>query len=111
MRQPRRVPWQSPKHFRELYDLLSAPGSDTDSRKRAMSRLSVYIASPSCPVFLLLTHDLVAASCLPAVSFEDRERARLGCGMAIVRFINGLVDPLQTGMCTVMLPISLLAAE
>ncbi|EIW73454.1 hypothetical protein TREMEDRAFT_59622 [Tremella mesenterica DSM 1558] len=105
---PRRVPWASSQDLKQLNDLLFAPSADTDSRRRALSRLSIYISSPNCPVFILLTHDLVSASFLPAKSSEERQTARMACGMAVVRFINGLVDPLQTGMMAQ--PISHLAA-
>jgi len=62
--------------------------------------MSVYISSPSCPAFVHLLHGLVAASLLPhpPESGDDAQRTRLGCAMAVVRFVNGMVDPLQTGV-------------
>lgn len=88
--------------------------------------MSIYLASPSCPTFIHLAHSLLSADLLSrphtqsqsqsqshsqlwsatdpvgkqksaALSVEEVQAARLGCAMAVVRFVNGLVDPLQTG--------------
>lgn len=60
--------------------------------------MSVYISSPSCPAFIHLLHTLVSADLLPPPADSAAAHAtRLTSAMAVVRFINGMVDPLQTG--------------
>lgn len=63
--------------------------------------MCIYTASPSCPTFVHLLQALVAASLAAhAPGPRDEHAVRLVCGMAVVRFINGMVDPLQTGAST-----------
>lgn len=61
--------------------------------------MSVYVSCPSCPAFLHLLHALVAALLLPypPTSAEAASATRMSYAMAVVRFVNGMVDPLQTG--------------
>jgi ribosomal biogenesis protein LAS1 len=60
--------------------------------------MSVYLSSPSCPSFIHLLHSLLSADLLPSDGNPaERQSTRLTCAMAVVRFINGMVDPLQTG--------------
>jgi len=61
-------------------------------------QMSIYLSSPSCPSFIHLLHSLLSADLLPIVGAAEIQSTRLSCAMAIVRFINGMVDPLQTGM-------------
>ncbi|WVQ71203.1 hypothetical protein IAR50_000728 [Cryptococcus sp. DSM 104548] len=112
MKAARRVPWSSHAELSELYDYLFAPGADLDSRRRGLARMSIYISSPSCPSFIYLLHSLIAAELLPFPpprGAEESQRMRMMMAMAIVRFVNGLVDPLQTGPYA--RPISHLAAS
>ncbi|ODO07509.1 hypothetical protein L198_01088 [Cryptococcus wingfieldii CBS 7118] len=112
MKAARRVLWSSHAELSELYDYLFAPGADLDSRRRGLARMSIYISSPSCPAFIHLLHSLVAAELLPFPpprGAEESQRMRMMMAMAIVRFVNGLVDPLQTG--SYARPISHLAAS
>lgn len=61
-------------------------------------QMSVYLSSPSCPAFLPLLHGLLTASLLPQpTSGAEMMSTRMTCAMALVRFVNGMVDPLQTG--------------
>lgn len=60
--------------------------------------MSVYLSSPSCPSFIHLLHSLLSADLLPTDGAAEIQSTRLSCAMAIVRFINGMVDPLQTGV-------------
>lgn len=101
MRPPRRVPWASKAELAELYDLIFSPAATDETRQAALSRMAVYISSPSCPAFLHLLHTLVGALALPypAPSAHDAGVLRMTYAMAIVRFVNGMVDPLQTGVC------------
>ncbi|WVR05837.1 hypothetical protein IAU60_002863 [Kwoniella sp. DSM 27419] len=111
MKAPKRVPWSSHAELEELYEMLFAPSADLTTRRRGLARMSVYISSPSCPSFIHLLHSLVAIEILPypPASAEEAQRLRMMLGMAIVRFVNGLVDPLQTGLYA--RPISHLAAS
>ncbi|KAL1408187.1 rRNA-processing protein las1 [Vanrija albida] len=111
MRPPRRVPWASKAELAELYDLIFAPSATDTTRQAALSRMAVYISSPSCPAFLHLLHTLVGALALPfpPPSAHDAAVLRMTYAMAVVRFVNGMVDPLQTGPYA--RPISHLAAS
>ncbi|WWC86186.1 uncharacterized protein L201_001059 [Kwoniella dendrophila CBS 6074] len=113
MKAPKRTPWSSRSELEELYEMLFSPNADTSSRRRGLSRMSIYISSPSCPTFIHLLHSLVSVELLPypdkRSSIEEIQRSRMMIGMAIVRFINGLVDPLQNGPYAK--PISHLAAS
>ena len=61
-------------------------------------QMSVYLSSPSCPAFLPLLHGILTASLLPQpTSGAEMMSTRMTCAMALVRFVNGMVDPLQTG--------------
>ncbi|KAK1925784.1 Las1-like-domain-containing protein [Papiliotrema laurentii] len=109
MKAPRRVPWASRSQLEELYDYLFSPASDLASRQRGLCRINVYLSSPSCPAFLPLLHGLINASLLPPpTSAGEAMTTRMTCAMAIVRFVNGMVDPLQVGAYA--RPISHLAA-
>ncbi|WVF70898.1 hypothetical protein IAT40_005693 [Kwoniella sp. CBS 6097] len=110
MKAPRRTPWANPAELEELYEMLFSPSADSESRRNGIARMSIYISSPSCPTFVHLLHSLVSLELLPypPSNVEDAQRLRLGLGMGIVRFVNSLVDPLQTGPYA--RPISHLAA-
>ncbi|KAL7423076.1 rRNA-processing protein las1 [Cryptotrichosporon argae] len=105
MRAPRRVPWASKYEIAELDAMIYSPSATAETRRAALSRMAVYISQPSCPAFIHLLHALVGADLLEA----DEGATRLACAMAVVRFVNGLVDPLQTGPYA--RPISHLAAQ
>ncbi|TXT13363.1 hypothetical protein VHUM_00730 [Vanrija humicola] len=111
MRPPRRVPWASKAELAELYDLIFSPSATDDTRHAALSRMAVYISSPSCPAFVHLLHTLVGALALPYPprAAHDAGVLRMTYAMAVVRFVNGMVDPLQTGPYA--RPISHLAAS
>ncbi|WWD17939.1 hypothetical protein CI109_102384 [Kwoniella shandongensis] len=110
MKAPRRVPWSSHAELAELYDFLFSPSATRETRQRGLARMSIYISSPSCPSFIHLLHSLVAVELLPYPPRDaaEAQRTRMMMGMAIVRFVNGMVDPLQTGPYA--RPISHLAA-
>jgi len=61
--------------------------------------MSLYISAPSCPTFIHLLDALITADILPnpPMSPEEANSTRMTCAMAVVRFVNGMVDPLQTG--------------
>lgn len=60
--------------------------------------MSLYLSSPSCPAFIHLLHSLLSADLLPVPKTPaEKQAVRLTCAMSTVRFINGMVDPLQTG--------------
>lgn len=110
MRQPRRVPWASKADLATLYDEIFSPSANETTRAAALSQLGVYISSPSCPAFMHLLHALVNALQLPYPPGPSSSNAtRMVYAMAITRFVNGLVDPLQTGLHA--RPISHLAAS
>ncbi|WRT64084.1 uncharacterized protein IL334_001012 [Kwoniella shivajii] len=111
MKAPKRTPWSSRSELEELFEMLFSPSADVDSRRKGVARMSIYISSPSCPTFIHLLHSLVSVELLPYPprGIEENQRLRMMIGMAVVRFINGLVDPLQNGPYA--RPISHLAAS
>lgn len=83
----------------------------TSSADSVLLQLAIYIVSPSSPLFFPILHTLLSASFLPQ---HPRDPSmilshRLTLAMAIVRFINGMIDPLQTSVYA--RPIALLARQ
>ena len=61
-------------------------------------QMSLYLSSVSCPAYIHLLHSLLSADLLATpVTPAEKQAVRLTCAMSIVRFVNGMVDPLQTG--------------
>ncbi len=107
----RRNAWATHQELIELHSLLFDDPSDFTSRSRGVSRLGIYLSSPSAPLFFPLLHSLLTASLLsyPPPSSIEHLSTRLTYSMAIVRFINGMIDPLQTGPYAK--PIALLSRQ
>ena len=93
---PRRVPWASLSQLDQVYVSIYS----TEDWEFAIKRLSAWKFAVGLP------HALDAALSLLVTSEVDvkygdkitKLAARHACGLAIVRFVNGLVDPLQTGV-------------
>ncbi|KAF7320001.1 hypothetical protein MKEN_00784000 [Mycena kentingensis (nom. inval.)] len=98
MRLPRRVPWSSISEVEELCGWIYGDEADIDAKIRAINRLSAWRAITALP------HALDSALALLSVLVQDAQPAnsylalRHGYSAAIIRLVNGLVDPLQQGM-------------
>lgn len=102
---PRRQPWSSAAEFTQVFDLLFSSNGDPTAQRLAVSRLHAWsIRSPSSfPVSLAATASFVSQLLPPSEDAAERDEAdeglrrRLALSMAITRFVNGLVDPMQQG--------------
>jgi ribosomal biogenesis protein LAS1 len=98
MRLPRRVPWASIDELEQICSWIFADESDTKSKKLAVNRLSAWKAITSLPHALESTLALLTVTLQDdAQSFSSGWSLRQSYATAIVRLVNGLVDPLQRG--------------
>ncbi|KAF7982009.1 hypothetical protein HWV62_30244 [Athelia sp. TMB] len=99
MKLPRRVPWASIGDLDQLCSWIFADESDLEAKKRAVERLSAWKAITSLP------HALESTLALLAVILQDNLSQSSTSGLALrqsyatalIRLVNGLVDPLQSG--------------
>ncbi|KAL1924814.1 uncharacterized protein VTP21DRAFT_4468 [Calcarisporiella thermophila] len=93
MRIPRIVPWISADEHLQVYDWLYA--SDPHLRALGVKRVRMWASRGKVP------HAVDSTATFVELQLKDRERGcsalelRLMYSMAFVRFVNGLVDPLQ----------------
>ncbi|KIM28856.1 hypothetical protein M408DRAFT_23504 [Serendipita vermifera MAFF 305830] len=93
---PRRVPWASLSQLEQVYNAIYT----TEDWEFSIKRLAAWKFAVGLP------HALDAALSLLVASETDRNyvnstaklAARHAYGLAVVRFVNGLVDPLQVGV-------------
>lgn len=123
----RALPWAHRQELAQLYAWIWDDPDDRESTERACARvrcasqtcpwcssdsqLSIYLQSPSQPLFIPILHSLLTALLLPYPPQTPHEHltSRLTHGAALTRFINALVDPLQQR--TYARPIALIARE
>ncbi|KAJ3008540.1 hypothetical protein NUW54_g3114 [Trametes sanguinea] len=99
MRLPRRVPWQDLSELEQLCGWIYADENDLDATRRAVHRLAAWKASVPLP------HALESAHAILSVILQDGNSAtsssylslRMSYASALIRLVNGLVDPLQLG--------------
>ncbi|KIM47925.1 hypothetical protein M413DRAFT_7067 [Hebeloma cylindrosporum] len=96
MRLPRRVPWSSLAELDNLCASIYADENDISSKIYAINRISAWKAVTPIP------HALESTLALLVVVVQDSQRApipaiffRQSYAAAIIRLVNGLVDPLQ----------------
>ncbi|OBZ79225.1 Protein LAS1 [Grifola frondosa] len=99
MRLPRRVPWTFLTELEQLCSWIYADEADIDAKVLAVRRLAAWKASVSLPHALestlgLLTVVLQDGS---AQASSSHLSIRMSYAAAIIRLVNGLVDPLQLG--------------
>ncbi|GAA5872576.1 hypothetical protein JCM1840_004841 [Sporobolomyces johnsonii] len=100
---PHRTAWSTPAEFLLVFRALFESDADPQRQLEAISRIKVWQTRPSCPHAVESTANflelILRDSATPAQSGGYRPSAhelRLGYSMAIIRFVNSLVDPLQT---------------
>lgn len=116
MKLPRRVPWTSLAELDEVSSWIFSDPSDTETSWKAIHRLAAWAQITPLP------HALDATLALLTVLIQDAPSAysqqtghlpvlhlRLAYAAALIRLVNGLVDPLQQGVYA--RPIAAIAAQ
>ncbi|KAI0932663.1 hypothetical protein AcV5_004181 [Taiwanofungus camphoratus] len=100
MRLPRRVPWASLSEIEQVCSWIYSDETDINAISQAVGRLAGWKAVTSLP------HALESTLSLLTVVLQDLSQQgstspslflRQGYATAIIRLVNGLVDPLQLG--------------
>lgn len=89
-RHPKVVPWRTEGEISLLRDWFYS----SDGKERALSRVKAYQTRGQVPQSIESTANLVSAV-LNDNDGNDSYSVRLGYSMAIVRFVNGMLDPYQ----------------
>lgn len=99
MRLPRRVPWASVGELEQLCSWIYTNDDDGDSKLLAINRLSAWKNITTLPHALESTLSLlvVIAQDVPQSALPSHLSLRQSYATAIIRLVNGLVDPLQVG--------------
>ncbi|OAX43619.1 Las1-domain-containing protein [Rhizopogon vinicolor AM-OR11-026] len=100
MRLPRRVPWANIGELDQLCSWIFADEGDLEAKQFALSRLSAWRAITALPHALESTLSILTARLLDTSETTQnypRLSLRQNYAAAIIRMVNGLVDPLQAG--------------
>ncbi|KAG9085713.1 rRNA-processing protein las1 [Ceratobasidium sp. UAMH 11750] len=105
---PKRVPWATLAELDELCSWIYDPQTDANSKLLAKNRLCAWQVNTPLPhalesVLSFLNAMLLESSNVPSAAL------RQVYALALIRFVNGLVDPLQQGVFA--RPIYSLAAQ
>ncbi|GAA6018955.1 hypothetical protein JCM11491_005692 [Sporobolomyces phaffii] len=94
---PHRTAWTTQVEFQAVYaDLFESEG-DAERQRVGLSRIAVWQSRNQCPSAVETTANLLRLILRDAASsVPDAHELRLSYSMAIIRFVNSLVDPLQT---------------
>ncbi|GAA5863546.1 hypothetical protein JCM8547_007281 [Rhodosporidiobolus lusitaniae] len=105
---PRRTAWSTPAELHLVFSRLFLSDGDRSLQRDGLSRIKVWIARGNCPhavestanlLELVLRDSLDAVTGAPSTSKDvvpSASELRLSYSMAMIRFVNSLVDPLQT---------------
>ncbi|KAI0761207.1 Las1-like-domain-containing protein [Trametes elegans] len=92
MRLPRRVPWQDLAELEQVCGWIYADENDLDAKRLALNRYPPPHALESAHAILsVILQDGTAANSSSYLSL------RMSYASAVIRLVNGLVDPLQLG--------------
>ncbi|ODQ54319.1 Las1-domain-containing protein [Saitoella complicata NRRL Y-17804] len=109
VRQARIVPWSSTAEFDQVkswfYPSTSPQTYDHDPRPLALARVRAWSLRTRCPHAVESTAHLTSTLLLPP--HTPSLTLRLSHSMALIRFVNGLLDPAQQGQFAV--PMQILA--
>ncbi|KAL8279387.1 hypothetical protein RQP46_008199 [Phenoliferia psychrophenolica] len=100
--QRRRTAWTSPQELNVVFSSLFHSDGDSGAQRWAIARIKVWLArGPNCPHAVESTASLleIVLRDTEAVGTSQRpsqQELRLAYSMALIRFVNSLVDPLQT---------------
>ncbi|POY75509.1 hypothetical protein BMF94_1411 [Rhodotorula taiwanensis] len=100
---PKRTAWSTAQEFRLVFDRLFASEGDVVLQQDAIGRIKVWLHRGQCPhavestaaLMQLILRDAEPSTSHAAGAVSEHE-LRLSYSMAIIRFVNSLVDPLQT---------------
>ncbi|GAA5912639.1 rRNA-processing protein LAS1 [Sporobolomyces salmoneus] len=100
---PHRTAWTTPLEFQSVYSDLFESDGDTTRQRTALSRIAVWQSRNLCPSAVESTANLLNLILLdssPSSSCHSprpsSSQLRLSYSMTLIRFVNSLVDPLQT---------------
>ncbi|KAF9458734.1 Las1-like-domain-containing protein [Collybia nuda] len=96
MKLPRRVPWSSIEELETIYAWIYTDENDLESKIRAINRLSAWRAITHLPHALESTLSLLVVIAQDQATHSQLS-LRQSYSTAIIRLVNGLVDPLQHG--------------
>ncbi|EJF58409.1 Las1-domain-containing protein [Dichomitus squalens LYAD-421 SS1] len=99
MRLPRRVPWESIAELEQVCSWIFADEADLNAKQRAIDRLAAWKAAVHLPHALDSTHAILSVILQDgtAATSSSYLSLRMSYASAIIRLVNGLVDPLQLG--------------
>ncbi|KAH0838638.1 Las1-like-domain-containing protein, partial [Lanmaoa asiatica] len=102
MRLPRRVPWAHIGELEQVCSWICADEEDLEAKTLAINRLSAWKAMTPLPHALdsalaILAARMLDTSCRDTISAMTALNLRQTYATAIIRMVNGLVDPLQSG--------------
>ncbi|AOW04274.1 YALI0D18700p [Yarrowia lipolytica CLIB122] len=109
---PTVTPWANKSEFFELknwfFPGLSDPEAATASKQRAIARTKAYMIRGNVP------HAVECTGMLVSAQIEDTPSAnaistRLAMSTAVIRFVNGMIDPHQNG--SYVIPMQVIARE
>ncbi|CDZ98443.1 Nuclear protein involved in cell morphogenesis and cell surface growth [Phaffia rhodozyma] len=112
MPMPRKVPWRSLDELAQVQGWIFDNEHDTQARQQGLNRLKTWVhLHPSThPIAISSALSLLSSlSLLTTVPRPDPHSIRLSLAASLVRFINTLVDPYQTGQFA--RPIAMISAE
>ncbi|GAA5868505.1 hypothetical protein JCM3774_005401 [Rhodotorula dairenensis] len=100
---PRKTAWSTRAEFVLVFDRLFASDGDVALQRDAISRIQVWLHRGQCPhavestaaLLQLILRDAEPSTSSAAHGVSEHE-LRLSYSMAVIRFVNSLVDPLQT---------------
>ncbi|GAA5989055.1 hypothetical protein JCM11641_002310 [Rhodosporidiobolus odoratus] len=98
---PRRTPWSCPAELELVYSRLFLSDANNNLQRDGLDRIKVWIARGNCPHAVESTANLLDLILVDRPSTSTARapspaELRLSYSMAIIRFVNSLVDPLQT---------------
>ncbi|KAG2123607.1 Las1-like-domain-containing protein [Suillus clintonianus] len=100
MRLPRRVPWANISELDQLCSWVFMDEGDLEAKRFAINRLSAWRAVTALPHALESTLSILTARLLDTSETPQNSSwlsLRQNYAAAIIRMVNGLVDPLQAG--------------
>lgn len=100
MRLPRRVPWANINELDQLCSWVFMDESDLEAKRFAINRLSAWRAVTALPHALESTLSILTARLIDTSAMQQNISSlslRQNYAAAIIRMVNGLVDPLQAG--------------
>ncbi|KAL1663979.1 Las1-like-domain-containing protein [Schizophyllum commune] len=98
MRLPRRVPWASVGELEQLCGWIYNDRNDVDAHKMALARLAAWRAITALPHALESTAALLTTIVQDEATATNSLALRHAYAAALIRLVNGLVDPLQSGV-------------